>query len=72
MVTKQKYRLNVATLGIEIKAGKPSVVVIPVGAILESISENGNLTTCAWQGGEVQLFSYDLQERSVLVRGAGQ
>jgi len=61
-----------ATLGIEMKAGKPSAVTIPVGAILERCREENGLTTCVWKGREVQLFSYDLQERAARVRGAGQ
>jgi len=54
------------------KAGKPSAVTIPVGAILERCREENGLTTCVWKGREVQLFSYDLQERAARVRGAGQ
>jgi hypothetical protein len=72
LVAKQIYRLNIATMGIQAQAIKPSTVVIPVGAILERLREENGLTTCAWEGREVQLFSYDLQERAVRVGGAGQ
>jgi hypothetical protein len=67
----ETYRLNISALAILSNGGKPSAVTIPIGAILERLSEDNGLTTCAWEGREVQLFSVDLQERGVLVRGAG-
>jgi hypothetical protein len=38
----------------------------------QKISEAGDLTTCAWTGGEVQMFSFDLEERADWIGGAGK
>src|SRR5262245_31893211 len=33
-----------------VQGGKACAVMVPVGAILKCSSENGSLTTCAWEG----------------------
>jgi hypothetical protein len=68
----KSYRLRISTLGIQNDNGKAVSVVVPAGAILKKISEAGDLTTCAWTGGEVQMFSFDLEERADWIGGAGK
>ena len=69
----KSYRLRISTLGIQnANDGKAVSVVVPAGAILKKISEAGDLTTCVWTGGEIQMFSFDLEERAEWIGGAGK
>jgi hypothetical protein len=58
-----KYRLKVATMAIENKAGRPYAVPIPAGAILHRLGNDGSLERCQWEGREVKLLLHDLNQR---------
>ena len=66
----ETYRLKVSTIAIESKAGKPSPVVIPAGAVLEHLGDESGFARCAWHGNEVQILILDLKERGERVRDA--
>jgi hypothetical protein len=66
------FQLRTPTLAIQNTDGKAVSVIVPAGAILETIRETGSLTTCAWKGGEVQMFSFDLEERGMPMRSVGE
>jgi hypothetical protein len=61
MFTGTRFRLERATLALEIIAGKLETVTIPPGADLEVVScpvdaDNNQMVTLLWQGRTVSMF----------------
>jgi hypothetical protein len=68
MLSGKKFRLERATLAIDIPAGKRTAVTVPSGACLRVISgpvDKSGLLHVAWDGKTVEMFEIDILERGV-------
>jgi hypothetical protein len=66
MLTGKCFRLERATLSVEIKSGKPTAFTVPVGSIVqvESGPQNGNgLANVLYDGRKLQMFAVDVEVR---------
>ena len=71
MLTGKQFRLERATLSIEVQNGQRKAVTVPAGATIEVLSEvNENhdaLVTVLWQGRTVSMFAIDVDVRGTEV-----
>ncbi len=71
---RQTYRLTTATLGILKRHGQETLIVIPIGGMIEVELEGihaDRLADVHWQDETVMIFPIDLQTRGQLVTAAG-
>ena len=71
MLSGKQYRLERATLAIDVPEGKRTAVTVPSGACLRVISgpvNNNGLVNVAWDGKTVEMFEIDIRQRGIEIQ----
>lgn len=71
MLSGKQFRLERATLAIDVPAGKRTTVTVPRGAHLRVISgpvNNNGLVHVSWDGKAVEMFEIDIRQRGVEIK----
>ena len=70
------YRLGAPTTGIQGTGSETRAVLIPAGALVhvaaKAHSKEDAFVGCTWEGNEITILAFDLQERGERVGSAGQ
>jgi len=66
MLTGKKFRVQRATLALDVVNGDRKAITIPVGAIIKVISgptESDHMVNVTWEGKIVEMFAIDVDVR---------
>lgn len=71
METRTRLRITRATIALDFISGKPTIVTIPIEAILivtPGFAARDRMVNVLWEGRAVRMFAIDLAMRGVEIR----
>ena len=71
MITGKSFKLKERILGIEVLDGERKAVSIPVGAIIEALTNGGQTVEVLWGNRKLEMFACDLITRGSEMAGHG-
>lgn len=73
MLAGKRFRLERATLAVDVIDGKRTTVLVPVGTIIRVLSasrENQELVDVVWDNRKLQMFAVDVDVRGTEIKDA--